>query len=801
MCKRVDFTRALIANLPPDVLAAYRKRVDPRAKVWLEEGEARRDAKSLRKIVDQAFCSTPGERALELLGDMAFERGQFAEAISWWQLLGPAAKNNDLPALTYPDAHAAPARLAALQFLARLYSGSVGDVPSELVSYRTRFPAASGALAGQTGLYADRLDQLAARFSKGDAPPSEWSTFAGDPTRGLIIPTPSNFLEDVGELSRMGPTWRFNLWDGLRVRPGDGRINPKATQPSLKARSMAFEPLIVGDKVLVADARYLRAYDLRTGGPGEIWYDAAVHNPGLQPNLVLPAPPDIRYTLTLADDCVFGRFGLQAIKDVRANGDRDVRRNDNNESVLACVSLRPGKDGSRLRWQVRAMEKEPTVFEGAPVVRDGLVYIAATRAMGDRTITAIQCYPVDASAVSPLRWSVDVCETNEFSGQKKARNRHHLLTMAGSTLVYCSHTGAIVAVDAVSGKRLWGRRYPTRAKFQIAVPVRPGDIGQSKMEESPAEQRDLAPCLAANGRIYVAPTDSESLFCLDPATGSILWERDALAVVHLLGVGKGRLIFTTAPGDRGEHIEGERPYGLRAVDANDGSDERGWLFPESGGLVSVGRGILVGDLVLWPTSAPKAVNDGKGMRVLAVRQIDGRQPPECPTLLRNIPVGNLVWAEGCLAIADREELWVFVPPEMRIDELRKEAAQEEIPREATLALARGEIALKQPLIALSHLKHLGAGRLAAEANRQRWRALLETAHHDIEGDRSVDAPESLTKLASGEFAPPLRLEAIRRMSNWCREGGEAAQCIALYRQVLSDPALRKPRSLTRAVSR
>lgn len=228
-----------------------------------------------------------------------------------------------------------------------------------------------------------------------------------------------------------------------------------------------------------------------------------------------------------------------------------------------------------------------------------------------------------------------------------------------------------MGLEAQSGKLLWGRRYTSRPKLAIAGPLRPDEVGPFKIEESPADQRDLAPCVAAHGRIYVAPADSELLLCLDPATGDLIWEREAIAVVHLLGVGHGRLIFTTAPADRGEHIAGERPYGLRTVDAHDGGDEGGWLFPDTGGLISVGRGLLIGDLVLWPTSAGKAVNNGNGMRVLAVRQSDGRQPPDCPTLLRNLPVGNLVWADGCLAIADREDLNVFVPPEARLDELRR----------------------------------------------------------------------------------------------------------------------------------
>ena len=63
-------------------------------------------------------------------------------------------------------------------------------------------------------------------------------------------------------------------------------------------------------------------------------------------------------------------------------------------------------------------------------------------------------------------------------------------------------------------------------------------------------------------------------------------------------MGSGRLIFTTWHNPRlGRLYAG----GLRAVRASDGSDEGGWSLPDDGGgLIPLGRGLLVGDLVLWP---------------------------------------------------------------------------------------------------------------------------------------------------------------------------------------------------------
>ncbi|MFO0928735.1 MAG: hypothetical protein U0736_17230 [Gemmataceae bacterium] len=153
--------------------------------------------------------------------------------------------------------------------------------------------------------------------------------------------------------------------------------------------------------------------------------------------------------------------------------------------------------------------------------------------------------------------------------------------------------------------------------------------------------RDLAP-LFADGRLYVAPADTDHLLCLDPETGATVWERDGIDVVHLVGVATGRLIFTTwrPPSPRGSCS----PAGC-AIDAADGTDAG-----EVGACrrTAFGRPLLVGDLVLWPTAR-------QPFGVFAVRQADGLQPDN-PSLLYRIPSGNLVYANGVLLVADGRTL-------------------------------------------------------------------------------------------------------------------------------------------------
>jgi outer membrane protein assembly factor BamB len=106
-------------------------------------------------------------------------------------------------------------------------------------------------------------------------------------------------------------------------------------------------------------------------------------------------------------------------------------------------------------------------------------------------------------------------------------------------------------------------------------------------------------------------------------------------------------------------------------------------LPDGGGsLPPAGRGLLIGDLVLWPTASK-----GPGAFVIyAVRQRDGEQPDD-PSLLTNIPAGNLVYADGCLVCADRQTLTIFTPPGMRLEEREKQSRVE--PESPWAAFAAG----------------------------------------------------------------------------------------------------------------
>src|SRR5262249_31131307 len=122
----------------------------------LEAGRATRDPRPLQQLVDTMFCSIPAEAALDFLGDLACERGDFDRARRYWSLLVSDPKTN----FSYPSPRGDPAGIRAKLVLLRILAG---DRPTEskLAAFRRDFPAAAGQLAGRSGRLAEILTDLA----------------------------------------------------------------------------------------------------------------------------------------------------------------------------------------------------------------------------------------------------------------------------------------------------------------------------------------------------------------------------------------------------------------------------------------------------------------------------------------------------------------------------------------------------------------------------------------------------------------------------------------------------------------
>ena len=255
-----QFCQGRLAALPPEARAIYRNRVDAQAERWYRQGATEGDRGALRRVVEMAFCSSWGDDALELLGDLAFQDGRFAEAIAAYRQLVPDHPTAH-PGLIYPDPSVDLARVAAKKLLSRAALGDEPPTPGDLEAFAAAYPNAGGALAGRKGPYLNILAE--ALRSDGLTLPAQpdgrWPTFAGSPTRSRVVPG----TVDVGSLQ-----WRVELESISPGRAFPSRRGP--VSPIAADRLLAYHPIVLGDQVIVCDDDRILAYDLnkRPEGPG-----------------------------------------------------------------------------------------------------------------------------------------------------------------------------------------------------------------------------------------------------------------------------------------------------------------------------------------------------------------------------------------------------------------------------------------------------------------------------------------------------------------------------------------------------
>ena len=261
---------------------------------------------------------------------------------------------------------------------------------------------------------------------------------------------------------------------------------------------------------------------------------------------------------------------------------------------------------------------------GAPIVSGADLYVVM-RKSDVRPQVHVACFDVETGR---RRWRTMVCAAETPGAGQSEEISHNLLTLEQGTLYCNTNLGAVAALAARDGHLQWVALYPRAGK---ATPD-----GQDK--RTAHFYRDLNPCVYDRGMLFVAPADCESIFALDAGSGEMLWQsllpEDA---VHLIGIGQGNLL---ASGDS-----------LWWIDVRRGKVVRHW--PDTTPL-GYGRGLLMGDQVVWPTRDALYVFDQK---VQAPRAFERDPIPLAAG--RGATGGNLVAADGLLIIAASDTLYGF----------------------------------------------------------------------------------------------------------------------------------------------
>lgn len=773
------YCQRTLASLPPAALAAYRARRDAQAERWYQEGKENRDAVPLRRIVDEAFCTSWGDDALELLGDLAFQDGRFAEAVAMYRRLVPDDPERQ-PDFPHPDPSVDLPRVEAKKILARAAMGDAETVAREAASFAERRGGAAGALAGRKGPLADSLK--AAIAADALAPPAQgdarWPTFGGAPTRDKVLAE----AVDVGSLQ-----WRAAVdkitpsrggYPGFRG-PGQGTTFPPD-------RLLGYHPIVLGDQVLVASGSKVTAYNLgdrpetSTDGEATTVEPAWTYNaegPESLPQSRMPIWTVPRYTLTAVGRRVYARMGPTApgfpnmprLAMREGGGGADV-----GNSILALDLDRPGdkklwvRRSGELALPGRPGEEggRTVSFEGSPVADSRNVYVAVTDRR-EQTATYVACYDAADGAPRWIRYlGAASSENDAFMGLMGAGggdSGSRLLSLDGPTLYYQTNLGAVASLDAETGAILWVATYPRNNALRG-----PG-----------GGERDLNPAVVHDGLVFVAPSDASAIFAFDAQSGRLRWKTDSIPedvkISHLLGVAKGRLVAT---GDR-----------VLLFDVRDGRLLHAW--PDAGGREGFGRGLLAGGRIYWPTRTEIHVLDQATATIAA--------PPIRLAETYRTTGGNLVAGDGYLIVAQNDALMVFCQNSRLIERYRERIANRPDDAESHYRLARAAEAGGDAELALA--SYDTAARLARpsatvddapliEAARDHEFRLLLRIAADLRRDKKPEAAlERLESAARVARSPQDRLRARLTLADAFSDLRRPAEAIGVLQRLRDDDRL------------
>ena len=609
--------QGVLLALPPAELQVYRERINGPAAALLAAGKSDLDPRPLLKLVERYFASASTEEALLLLAELALAQGDFRSADSHWRRLLPADAGSAELSLPLVKTPAATVRSRIL--LAALCDGQLERVKNELPAFRKEHPQAVGRLAGETG---DLADILQRKLDAGQEPPvsmpprGDWPMLGGDAGRS-------------GRAScRLPRFWSARpAWD-MPLRMDTGTRAMPAGRP-VNARAAAVHPVVWDGIAYVADAGAVVGFEAATGVRRFFHEHREAGEETTATNDKPTTTVDTEFPLTVAEEQLFARLGSTAIPAQAVEGKPGVPMS----WIVAFGKTRDANGNFTLKklWQLSPPVPDgvSAAWEAAPVVHRGRMYLAFTMEAKSGLVQAIACYPLSNAHPGKPFWIAEVADL-PIAGNAQIRRRPEPLAVAGETIVLCTHAGAVVAVDASTGKPAWGYIYPKPAKLA-------------------AVYRDVNPPVVSGGRVFVAPTDSDRLFALDVVSGMKLWDVEGIQVDQLLGVAGGKIIAALAAPQRG----------LRGFDVLTGSDRepRGWAIHDDPWLASYGRGLVTDDAVLWPTKSG----------IFFVRPTDGLPlPARLPG-----PQGNLALADGILVVGTADGVRAFAPKQPRNPEARE----------------------------------------------------------------------------------------------------------------------------------
>lgn len=673
----------MLADLPPEGLAAYDLHVGVGARSQLNDAIKANDFEMIAEIVSRYQTTSAGFDAMQILVADAFDHDRLIEAGRLCELMSihPRATAEIIGPLLLRTAYAwhlarnSERAENALKRLVKLESPQAWKIAGKTLS-----PLKEGEDAtAWRNTYFGSLPVPRTRSIR------EWDL----PRGGVTGNEMATAACAVG-----GGDWAISTLKNVRLL-GDLPSNQKlkesfevairqlerAMREQNLSTVLASSPLVVKDKVVFRTLNDVTAVDLRTG---RLQWRSSIPDSTLK-SFENASQPEVE------NDPAAPPFSLQRYLQFKTYRDQlggslstdgqNVYAIEESDSQFAMLRLRGQRmveplaisstnklvayelNGGRIAWEAGGPRGTPPVdlsgvfFLGPPVPYEGRLYCLVEVRDELHLFALVQ----DGKSVQ-LDWSQALVTIQDFNVFSSVRRQSGLIPVVAEGLIVCPLTGgSIVAYDLRTRQLTWGHSYEVRRNRM----VRDGfDIITPVLEDETGRWIDGNP-VVEGGRVIVTPRDCEELHCLALVDGRSLWKRPRENGLYVACVTNQAVVVV-----RRTHVV--------AYSLENGSEF--WSEPIEISEPS-GRGVRVGSRYLLPLSTGEiATLDLTTGRIQGRSRLPNGQLP-----------GNLVVGAGTLVSRGLHELIGFRSQ----SQIESQIAQRLVanPQDAEALALRGELSL------------------------------------------------------------------------------------------------------------
>jgi outer membrane protein assembly factor BamB len=708
-----------LAAMGPEGLELYRRLYDPQAEKLFEQAVGKQDTSALRRLTQQFLHTGYGYKALRMLGDIHFDRGQFARSAMYWRRALRLKRASGESAVLL-------AKIASALHLAGDATGSM----NASVELDKKHKGAVGVMGGNK----QDLAQFVKKIRKIPVPDiagrlrlagKDWSGLGAFPD-GMAVMSDSDVV--------LAPSWRvpddmpigpvdirgkmiamrsaltsYGSGYTMTPKPRKGHVyvtNSRRTSNSRTPQGSGFfmpagiQPVVAGDLVICRLDDGVVAYNINTGlGPGgkPIWSTrfSQIHRKGASQNVryysgaARQVADNGRYAMTVDGDRLYVLSQFAPKQVVRSS--RGVSRQKGaNTSILQALSI---KQSGRLIWQSNYSNADGDEavlggkFISVPTVYKGRLYSL----VAFREMYHLVCMSADSGKVL---WRVSISQIPAM-GQNYQRYNQHLLDRGSPVAVaeglafVATNAGVVAAFEAESGAAVWAYQYDSDVNRAMS---RYGSVIQI------TDQPSVNPIIVTRGSVIALPADSKKVLMLSVMDGKPVAppvdrrghsDLSAIDPDRILLSGPGLMVLSTVTGKELHKTPGMDIVGRPAV--------------SGGSVLASGQGRLIRlDLEDYSRSTRVFTNS------------------DCL-------LGNLLCVDGKLIASNTAGVCVYLSYDDSIAGLSKRIAEYKGPGKTKLIFDRGQLSFNSRRFssALADFKAVAAaadkdGATAVQAQVAHW---------------------------------------------------------------------------------